>query len=152
MTKVIIEFRRRSQIFSMRAFGVMCLQVYRASRMGKGSCHWEPWWEVADPVHLEMGALRVSLDRKVRSGIGSLTSQAEQFDFIMLAREDAEWPWQRVLWLSLRLGKLPLTGKRNWGSEIPCIQLIPSLTILRRLASETLVSCRAPRKLAPFEC
>ena len=55
MAKVIIEFRRRSQIFSMRAFGVMCLQVYRASRMGKGSCHWEPWWEVADPVHLEMG-------------------------------------------------------------------------------------------------
>lgn len=99
-----------------------------------------------------VGALRVSLDRKVRSGVGSLTSQAEQFDSIMLAREDAKWPWQRVLWLSLRLEKLPLTGKRNWGSEIQCSQLILSLTILCRLASETLVSCRAPRKLAPFEC
>lgn len=48
--------------------------------------------EVADPVHLEMGVLRVSLDRKVRSGVGSLTSQAEQFDSITLAREDAKWP------------------------------------------------------------
>ena len=48
--------------------------------------------EVADPVHLAMGVLRVSLDRKVRSGVGSLTSQAEQFDSITLAREDAKWP------------------------------------------------------------
>ena len=43
-------------------------------------------------VHLEMGVLRVSLDRKVRSGVGSLTSQAEQFDSITLAREDAKRP------------------------------------------------------------
>lgn len=90
MTEVIMEFRRRSQTFSTRASGVMRLRVYRARGWGKARVTGAT--EAADPVHLETGVLRVSLHRKVRSGAGSLTCQAEQFDSIMLAREDAKWP------------------------------------------------------------
>lgn len=75
-------------MFSVRAFGVTRLQVHGAGRMGKGSLCCEQWWEVADPVHLGMGLLRVSLDGEVRSGGGGLASQAKQFDYIMLVRED----------------------------------------------------------------